>query len=334
MSARPHSGRPSTTLQASDSRGGRRCLALIVIMAAVLAPVPAQPPPANDSPSGDTARPFILRVGMSNFAFRDVNLNDATAAYGLFVKNLARTHDFEAVVQTELFSDATTFQRALRRETNALQICSIPAWDYLAMDPPADLHPRFVALRNGRSGRRYIVLTKRDRGCDQLADLRGRAITQLEFTTSGAAAAWLLTTLHDAGLPAPAACFGTITPAARALNTILPVFFDQQAACVVDEPSFELMRELNPQVGTSLQVIARSEPFVDIVMCISDRGWPTPNQKAAMLAAIPQLGDSPTGRQVLTLFKVDALVPFADRDLDTLRALRLRWTALRQDPGP
>ena len=273
---------------------------------------------------------YTIRVGLSDRAFSDVNFNDATAAYGVFIKNLARARGYEANVETEVFSDPAAFRAALHRSTAILNICSISAWDYLLFDPPSHLIPSMVVMNGDQHGRRYVVLTRRSGGLDTLADLQGQTLNQLSTTMGGAPEVWLDTVLLEAGLPLPLGHFGSIKSVLRASNAILPVFFGKTGACLVDEPSFELMRELNPQVGKTLQVIARSDVYTDVIMCISEQSWPTPAHRTDLIESLPHLGEHPSGRQVLTLFKVTQLVPFTESDLATVRALRTRWLAIRE----
>jgi phosphonate transport system substrate-binding protein len=100
---------------------------------------------------------------------------------------------------------------------------------------------------------------------------------------------------------------------------------------VVDELSFKIMKELNPQVGAALQVVAISERFADILVCVREHGWPSDALRAETMQALTDLPQDPGGRQILTLFKIDQLVPFRDEYLDSIRQLRTTYAKLTSE---
>jgi hypothetical protein len=102
----------------------------------------------------------------------------------------------------------------------------------------------------------------------------------------------------------------------------------------VDHFAFDLMRELNPQVGHELQVVASSEPYVENVLCLSDTGWPSDKAKADIAGVLADLHLEPAGQQILTLFKVGQLIPFQEAQLETVRQLRARYDQLSEEAKP
>jgi ABC-type phosphate/phosphonate transport system substrate-binding protein len=94
------------------------------------------------------------------------------------------------------------------------------------------------------------------------------------------------------------------------------------------------MKELNPQVGLALQAVATSERFADIVICIRNGGWPSDALRAETVQTLADLPRDPGGRQILTLFKIDHLVPFRDEYLNTIRQLRESYAKLAQEGAP
>ena len=66
----------------------------------------------------------------------------------------------------------------------------------------------------------------------------------------------------------------------------IDVSLERSSVCVVDETSFQLMVELNPEVGRSLAVLGRSEPIADGLVCLSQGSWTTDAIKADILQAL------------------------------------------------
>jgi hypothetical protein len=115
---------------------------------------------------------------------------------------------------------------------------------------------------------------------------------------------------------------------------VLPVFFGKKQACVVDESGFDVMTELNPQVGKGLQTVAVSEPLVDGVLCLNSSGWSSETYKQDVIKALGELHLEPAGQQILTLFKTDQLIPFQEKYLETARNLWARHERLRKEGKP
>ena len=115
---------------------------------------------------------------------------------------------------------------------------------------------------------------------------------------------------------------------------VLPVFFGKKPACVVDDGSFDLMKELNPQVGQILQVVAISDTLADVVVCLREEHWSSDKLKADTITALNELHMDPAGKQICTLFKIDRMVPFQDSQLDTIRKLRTTYESLRKENAP
>ena len=82
------------------------------------------------------------------------------------------------------------------------------------------------------------------------------------------------------------------------------------------------MSELNPQVGSNLVILAVSEPYVATITCLSKSGWNSARARQDVIDAIAELHLEPNGRQVLTMFKLEQVVPFKEEYLDSARKLR------------
>ncbi len=292
----------------------RRIAALCGSLSLALPQLPAAPEPASTEPQ-------VLRLALSANVFRNTNVNDATAAYRVFLERLARRKGYQIRVETEIYDDDRSYQQALNRDDRPLHLSVLIAWHYLQMDLPPSIHPRWMVTENEQPGRAYLVLARRDRNWQSLADLRGRSITWLEFAHSSVTTDWMATLLHEQQLPEAGQFFGEIVPSPKASAVVLPVFFGTKDACLVDEYSFQLMGELNPQVSRSLVPLARSDRLADVLICLNESPWATEAFKQDIAAAITELHLNTDGRQILTLFGIRRIVPFDPAHLESARAL-------------
>ena len=92
-----------------------RVLALIGLIA--VTGLPAVGAETNQPPA-----PVPFRVGMSSACFRNVNRNDAVAAYRVFLEATGRQYGNVFKAETEVFDDAPTFETALRQEPKHLAV--------------------------------------------------------------------------------------------------------------------------------------------------------------------------------------------------------------------
>jgi phosphonate transport system substrate-binding protein len=271
----------------------------------------------------------FFNVGITHAAFRNINPNDAAAAYMAVLETIGRHHGRHFKATTQIFDDPRVFEAAIRGGSFNLSV--VGAWDYLSMHIDDVAKPTFVVTENGQIGRRYLVLTRRDSGLNALSDLRGKGIIKLDYAAVGAALRWIDTLLAAGRLGSQERFFGGIEVVSKPSAAVLSVFFGKKSACVVDESSFKIMKELNPQVGLTLQVVASSENFADVVICVGNSGWPSEAVKAETIQALADLAQDPGGRQVLTLFKIDQMVPFREEYLDTIRQLQAVYAKLAQE---
>ena len=192
----------------------------------------------------------------------------------------------------------------------------------------------FMIMQSGKVGRKFLVLTRRGSGFNTLAALRGKDIIQQDIASTGPGKVWLETRLLSEKLGTPATFFGDVESVIKPTTAVLPVFFGKKAACVVDEASFDLMTELNPQVGQQLQVVAMSDALANPVVCLRKDGWPSAREKSVTLRSLGELHLNPSGQQICTLFKIDRMVPFEDSQLDTIRKLQATCESLRKERQP
>lgn len=274
----------------------------------------------------------IFSVGMAQLCFRNVNRNDAVAAYRGFLESAG--HRFGNIYRADpvVYDDTRTFEADIHRQP--MNVAVIGSWQFLTMDIHAQMKPFFIIAENGKAGRKYLVLTRRDSGLTNLPSLRGKDLLELEFVSQGVGKVWLDTALLTEKLDVQEKFFNRVEVVAKPTAAVLPVFFGKKPACLVDEGSFDLMKELNPQVGQMLQVVASSETLVDVVVCLREEHWSSAKLKADSITALRELHLDPAGQQICTLFKIDRMVPFAESQLDSIRKLRAAYESLRKEKSP
>ena len=303
-------------------RFGSICLVAIAVL--MIGAAIARPQGGDDG-----LVPVDLQVGFTRSSFLGVNEADARAAFKVFSAKVGERRGYEITPTIRVFNDLTELMKEIELGTQDLLI--LESWDYLTLSPIGKMPVEFVTVEQGVMMEDYLVLVRADTDYSNLADLEGRYVIVLDSTNSNIGKHWLRTELMALGVLDPRAFFNRFEIKEKPSQVVLPVFFGNADACVVDRSGFEIMAELNPQVGTMLRVMARSDPYLDSVACVRRDGWDEPKHRTDLIAALQELTQDPAGQQIMNLFKFNDLVPFESRHLDTVRALHQRHDALIKD---
>jgi len=277
-------------------------------------------------------KPESLRIGFTQNAFQSMNRNDVEASFKAFVETVGRKNGYLIAAQVQIFDDLAEYAAAIR--SGAIQLAIVDAWNYQTMDFQNRAQPLFVSKGEAGLGRRYLMVARQDSGLNTLADLRGKQITLFSVANSNLGRYWLETLLLTNRLGTLAEFFGDVEVAGKPSLALLPVFFGKKSAGLVDEAGLKVMRELNPQVGKELKVLATSEPLVNSIIYLSTTGWSSETYRNDIIRGLAQLHEEPVGQQILTLFKVARLVPYEEQQLETIRRLRTTFDRLQKESKP
>ena len=261
----------------------------------------------------------VLRVGFTKSCFQGVNKNDAEVSFKTFLATVGRQRGYELEPIVEIFDALPAFVTAINE--GKIQLAIIDPWQYLLMDIRKVMPPYFTPVPKDEVGRSYAILTRRGSEFHSLGDLRGKDFVRLEIGAATMGQPWLETLLLVNGFGTQERFFGKIEIVGKPSLAVLPVFFGNKHACLVDMLGFDVMNELNPQLGLKLQVIAASEPYIDDLICLSEKGWTSEKHKQDVIQTLAELHLEPSGQQILALFKTAKLVPFQEAQLDTVKKL-------------
>ena len=314
----------SSALMAARDCGSRWLPLLAAFATAWMLPA-AEPP-------GNLTSVELIKVGFIRSSFLNVNQADAESAFQVLGKTVGNQRGYRAATETRIFETTTEIEAGVK--TGTVNLAIVDAWKFVSMDSAGYMTPYFVTSEEGQAAKKYLLLTRRNGGLNTLAQLRGRNIIELEVANSNVGRAWLDTLLLENHFGVQTDFFGAVTFASKPSLTVLPVFFGKFDACLVDQLSFELMGELNPQVRQAFQVVATSEPYVENVVCLSISGWPSEKGRQDMIEVLADLHKDPPGQQILTLFRIGPLVPFQNGQLDSVRQLRSHYEQLLKNRQP
>ncbi len=244
-----------------------------------------------------------LRLGFSSAMFTDVNENDAKASVKAWGQTVAKERNIQVEPESAVFKDVPAMEEALQNKN--VDALGITALEYADLCQKFQFAPIFITDVGGKATAQYLLLVNSESAINSLADLRGRSIAFHTNPRTCLAHLWLDSLLIQQGLKPATEFAGKVTADNKIAKVVLPVFFKQCDACVVTRSGFETMAELNPQLNRQLKVIATSPEVIPALFCV--RSDYAPNFRDALIDGVRNLGKTPSGRQVLTVFQSEGI---------------------------
>jgi hypothetical protein len=268
-----------------------------------------------------------LEVLFSSSVLGAVSRNDALAAMRVWVETVGQIKGFVLDCQTGVLDDLAEFKKQLQHRTTGLVL--LDAKEYSEVADSGYLEAIFIASRRKEAApAQFLLLARQEPGIGGISALRGKPLVLLTYNRADLGRKWLELRLHEQGLGPSSRFFASVQSVATASASVLPVFFGKAGAGVTDIASFEVMKEINPQLGSKLQAVAMSPPVVDGILCLDTRHLP---YRAELIEALRTLHERPVGRQILMAFKANQLVPADPRLLGQVRRLIADYERLRVD---
>jgi ABC-type phosphate/phosphonate transport system substrate-binding protein len=265
--------------------------------------------------------PRIVRVGFSNKILSDIDPRDASAAMELWTNELSRAMGVKTVPQTIIYKDTADLLAALKK--GELSIVSLTALEYLKMHNETGLIPAVIAPNNTGRARDFLLIARRDDSIRSIADLNRKTISLPSAKKQEIAHIWLDVLLMREGKRDRTSFFRQVKESGSPSQAIMALFFGQSDAAIISRGALETAVTLNPQIGKRLVVLSESKSLIGDFTCI-----PTVvNEKfrQSIEYAALHLHEKIEGRQILTLFHIDRVVPFQPSNLEgTVELLKER----------
>jgi phosphonate transport system substrate-binding protein len=271
-----------------------------------------------------------LDMVFSTSLFRAANRNDAIAAVRIWASMIGHAHGFQVDSTVEAVDDMAEIRR--RVLAGSVGVLALDAVEYFELADLTAVEPVFCAMKGeGSVPPRYLVLVGANSGISSLEGLRGKTTIIHANTGANLGQVWLDAMLYDARLGRPEHFFRSVETVPKASSAILPVFFGKADAAIVDEGSFDVAREMNPQVGAKLRVLSASPPLVEGLFCICRKQIAFLEE---FLESVRDLHLDTQGKQILMVFGFSRLAPVDKPALEPVRELWRKHNLLySQSPG-
>jgi phosphonate transport system substrate-binding protein len=259
--------------------------------------------------SQDENKPLV--VGYSPLLFYNINPRDAIGLTKVWVQLVDRRLKFSGETSVVLFKDLRDAESALAK--NEVDIIVLISEEFLTLRETIPLRPVLTADYGKNFYDELLLLVRDDRGITRVGQLRNKSLRIESGQKGSIPMQWLDTLLLARGSSDSRGFFSGIIDHPKASQAILPVFFGQADACIASLNSFETLAELNPQLGRHLRILEKSPGFATGIIAV--RKDVQNRRRDAMLEALLEMHTDPKGKQLLTLFRINRLVPFRSEHL-------------------
>lgn len=246
----------------------------------------------------------LLRVAISTETLAGANINDARAAYTVWIREVTKhMGSVHAEVVPEIFLPSEQLLSAIRR--GAVDCYGITALEYVKVADLTD--PNFYLLQDYLAdGMEYVLLVHNSSPFRRLADLRGAQILTHYHRDMVLLPAWLGTMLEANNLPPADKFFGSQMTRDSVNQVALPVFFRRVDGACLARRSWETAVELNPQLGRDVRALAVSPKVVPIAVCFRHNS--SAEARHALLDAVVNITALPAGQQIVAMYQAHAFV--------------------------
>lgn len=241
----------------------------------------------------------VLRVAISADTLAGANVNDARAAYKVWISEVTRQFPSTvAQIVPEIFLPSEEMIRAVRQGT--IECFGVTA---LELEKVVDLiDPDSLLLQDYLAdGMEYVLLVHNNSAFKKVADLKGGQLLTHFHRDMVLATAWLGTLLAANNLPQPDHFFGNEKLTDNLNQVVLPVFFRRADAACLARRNWETAMELNPQLGRDLRALAISPRIVPISIAFR-RGCSMEGRKV-LIDSIMKVASFTAGQQIINLYQ-------------------------------
>jgi phosphonate transport system substrate-binding protein len=162
----------------------------------------------------------------------------------------------------------------------------------------------------------YTYLLLVDQQTTSLAQLHSKRAVFYATTGSSASLAWMATLLAKEHLGKIETFFGPSEISNKATSCILPLFFGRVQACIISRLDWDLVKEMNPQLGSKIKILAESRPVLESVTAMPKRLIPHRQQ---IIDSLLTMHNYPAGNQILSLVKSGPMIPYRPEYIESTR---------------
>ncbi len=274
---------------------------------------------SNSETTANTALDRLppLVFGYTPQVFYNVDPKDAITLIDTWTRISQSNLNKKVKISTVNYKTFEESQKAL--EKNEVDILVMIPEEFIKLRVKFDLEPVMSADYGTHFYNDLLLVVRKGDGIIRLEQLRHKKMNVDVGQQGTIAIKWLNSQLKTQGLPSSKDFLGSISEFTKSNQALLPVFFGKADSCLVSQSHYETMSEMNPQISSQLYILAHSPGFVTGIIAI--RSSVDRTIRETIVKNLENIDSDPKGRQIMTLFRINRLVPFQAEHLKSVEKL-------------
>nr|WP_320192149.1 PhnD/SsuA/transferrin family substrate-binding protein [uncultured Desulfobacter sp.] len=244
-----------------------------------------------------------VRFGFVQAILGTINENDAKAAIRSWTNTLVEELGLPAIPFVSIYEDLAQIQTEIEKKQVDVVCLTTPQW--FAVRDLISEDGLLAVKAGGTINEEYVVLVHRTSSANSLQDLKGKSLRVWEYSRTALSCTWLRSLMVEKGLGPADEYFSKIKWVKKINEAVLPVFFKQADACLVNLKGLDIMAELNPQIAQQVKIVEKSSPYIPVIFCFR-KDYHAPI-KQILLDDLQEMMDSSAGGQLLTIFQMEGM---------------------------
>ena len=268
-------------------------------------------------------------LGYSSHVFQETNLEDAKAATAVLIQKLIGEWGKNDYTHTKIYNQINTIEDDYK--IKKLDILALTSYEYLTIRKRLNLTPLVAYAIDGESLDEILLVVRKSSDIKSVINLKNKKIIIYKPFKDNFSITeiWYKTLVLEAKENYNRYFADNITENYKASQCVYDLFFKKSDAIVVTKKLFNTVLLLNPQLEKELKVIERSNPILYSLLCYTERikGHKdfTVNE---LIEKLCNMKNSVTGRQFLSIFRINSLIPFRADYLENTEDLYNRYNEL------
>ena len=272
---------------------------------------------------------FIL--GFTNNVFYNINERDLLAASEVLTKEVIERMGQNYKSKTKIYSDFKSIKKDIK--DGYVDVLILSADEYFSLREISTLEPKLMADKSAYADDSIILLVHKDSNIKSLKELKSKKLLKLSKGRGNIEQIWMDKELIKNNCETMNNFFSEVNSKEMASQIIIPVFLKQVEACLTSRQTFETMSLLNPQLASSLIIIAESEPLMFAVICVNSNKFIDKRELDLLNNTLDNLEQYGAGQQLMKLFRINKLIKFQKEKLISLINLIEEYEKLSNKSG-
>lgn len=257
---------------------------------------------------------YTYRLIISSSMFQNAKTEDVEASTRILAAELKKDSKIPSKFDISVCKSKDELIAEMKLPFDMLYISPV---EFLQLKKTFNIEPALISEINNNFGDVYYLVTNKSDNKTSLKNLEAGIINILSNADNQAPTLWLDKLLKENNLPKKSKFFKQVVLDYKTNNVLLPVFFKKAAAAIVTNSAYDLICELNPKIKQETEIILKSGPMLRAIFCFDGRNKDT-ERKNFLSDYMQNLHKNNHGKQVLSLYLVNRLIPFKQEYLENI----------------